>query len=358
MGAITEQGAGVAAPGQRTGSWTRYVVAGPDGALRLALIGIGVVLAWKLADVLLLLFVAVLIATVLRGLANALGRRIHAPPRLMLAVVTIALILAILAAIYWIGPRVAGEGNDFFNRLTTQVRALQAQLGHTPLGHLLDKRLANPASLENQAGTYAFNVARSTLTTFAELFAVLVLSLYLAEAAQMYRDGAVRLFPPAHRALARSVLEEMGHDLRRWLLGQSIDMITVGGLAAIGLYFLGVPVPFALALLAGLLTIVPYFGALAAAVPGVLVALTQSWQAAVWAALIFLGCHVIEGYIVAPIVQRRMVQMPPAVILGSMTIAATLFGPLGIILGTPLAVVAMVLVRRVYIGYVLNDPSC
>jgi predicted PurR-regulated permease PerM len=171
----------------------------------------------------------------------------------------------------------------------------------------------------------------------------------------MYLDGTVRLFPPRHRPLARTVLEEIGHDLRRWLLGQFVDMVTVGGLSAIGLYFLGVPVPFALAVLAGLFTIVPYFGALAAGIPGVLVAMTQSWMAALWVILIFLGCHIIEGYIVSPLVQGRLVRMPPAVIIGSMTVAATLFGPLGIVLGTPLAVMALVLVRRVYLEHILGD---
>jgi predicted PurR-regulated permease PerM len=357
MRVVGEHRAVVARRQQKAG-WSRYAFASPDGAVKLALIGLGAVLVWKLASVLLLLFVAVLIATILRGMADALAEKTHAPTRLMLAVVTIVVTLVLLAVAYWIGPRIAREANDFFARLATQLHILQAQFGHTPVGHAVAKRLASPTRLENQASAYVFNIARSTLTTVGELFAVLVLSLYLAEAARMYHDGAVRLFPPAHRALASSVMEEMGHDLRRWLIGQAIDMITVGGLSAIGLYFLGVPVPFALALLAGLLTIVPYFGALAAGVPGVLVALTQSWQAAVWVVLIFLGCHVIEGYIVGPIVQRRMIQMPPAVVLGSMAVAATLFGPLGLILGTPMAVVAMVLVRRVYIEHVLNDRPC
>jgi predicted PurR-regulated permease PerM len=182
------------------------------------------------------------------------------------------------------------------------------------------------------------------------------MALYLAEAAETYLHGAVRLMPPAHRPLTRAVLQEMAYDLRRWMLGQSIDMLAVGGLTAVGLYFLGVPVPFALAVLAGLLTIVPYFGALAAGIPGVLVALTQSWMAAVWVVLIFVGCHAIEGYIIAPLVQHRLVRMPPAVVIGALVAASALFGPVGIILGTPLAVVTLVLVRRVYLEHMLGDP--
>ncbi|HQT76970.1 MAG: hypothetical protein B7Z80_27055 [Rhodospirillales bacterium 20-64-7] len=327
-----------------------------DGAVRLALIGIATVLVWRLHDVLLLLFFAVLIATVLRGIADKLAEWLHTSPRLMLPVVAILLTAVTLALGFWIGPRIAGQANDFYSRLTTQLHTLRDQYGNTPVGHALTHHLTNTGGLEKDVSTYAFSLASSTMTTITSLFVVVVMSLYLAESARMYLDGAVRLFPPRHRSLVRQVCEEIAHDLRRWLLGQAVDMLTVGGLAAIGLYLVGVPVPFALAILAGLLTIVPYFGALAAAIPGVLVAMTQSWMAALWVIVIFLGCHIIEGYVVSPLVQGRMVRMPPAIIIGSLTVAATLFGPLGIVLGTPLAVVALVVVRRVYMEHVLGDP--
>ncbi|HEX2944227.1 MAG TPA: AI-2E family transporter [Rhodopila sp.] len=326
-----------------------------DSALKLALIGIGAVLVWRLQDVFLLLFFAVLIATVLRGMADKLAAWLHTSPRLMLPIVAILLTAAAFGIGFWIAPRIAGQANDFFTRLTTQLQTLRDQYGNTPVGHALTHRLTNSDGLEKEVSTYAFSIAGSTMTIVGSLFVVVVMSLYLAESARMYLDGAVRLFPPAHRDLVCRVCEEIAHDLRRWLLGQAVDMLTVGGLAAIGLYLVGVPVPFALALLAGLLTIVPYFGTIAAAIPGVLVGLTESWMAALWVIIIFVGCHIIEGYVVSPLVQGRMVRMPPAIIIGSMTVAAALFGPLGIILGTPLAVVALVLVRRVYMEHFLGE---
>ena len=113
--------------------------------------------------------------------------------------------------------------------------------------------------------------------------------------------------------------------------------------------------PFALAVLAGLLTIVPYFGALAAAVPAVFVALTNGWVAVIWVIVIFTVCHAVEGYLLAPLVQRRMVHLPPALTIIAMTVAAALFGTIGIIVGTPLAVATVVIVRRVYLEHVLGD---
>jgi predicted PurR-regulated permease PerM len=150
-------------------------------------------------------------------------------------------------------------------------------------------------------------------------------------------------------------LADIGDTLRRWALDQLIDMAVVGVLTGIGLILLGVPLAFALAVLAGLFTFVPYFGAIAAAVPAMLVALTVSLRTSLWVAVIFLVCHGIEGYVIAPLVQRNTADLPPALTILSMTILGALLGPLGVILGAPVAAVALVMVREMYVGDVLGE---
>jgi predicted PurR-regulated permease PerM len=335
--------------------WLRFATS--DEALRLALLGIAAVLVWRLADVLLLLFFAILIATVLRGCADALAAWLGASPRVMFAVVTISIIALLATAVYWIGPALAAQASDLVTRLSSELNALRSQYGHTPIGHAVSSEIANPQGIESGMMGHVSTVATSTLGVIGELFVVVVISLYLAIAPALYMNGVVSLVPIPHRPLIRRVLDEIGHDLRFWFLGQLVDMITVGILSAIGFYFLGVPVPFALATIAGLFTIVPYFGVIAAAIPAVMVALTKSWMTAVWVIVILAVCHVAEGYLVAPLVQRRMVHLPPALLIFSMAIAGALFGALGIILGTPLAVATMVAVKRLYVEEVLGDHS-
>ena len=70
-------------------------------------------------------------------------------------------------------------------------------------------------------------------------------------------------------------------------------------------------------------------------------------------AVIFLVCHGIEGYVIAPLVQRNTADLPPALTILSMTILGALLGPLGVILGAPVAAVALVMVREMYVGDVL-----
>jgi predicted PurR-regulated permease PerM len=141
------------------------------------------------------------------------------------------------------------------------------------------------------------------------------------------------------------------------VLGQLVDMITVGVLAAIGLRLAGVPEPYALGLLAGLFTFIPYFGAIIAAIPAIIVALTVSWMTALWVVVTFLACHTAEGYLVAPLVQRRLLDLPPALGIIAMAVMGGLFGPLGVVLGTPVAAAGLVLVREVYLAGVLGDPD-
>jgi predicted PurR-regulated permease PerM len=152
-------------------------------------------------------------------------------------------------------------------------------------------------------------------------------------------------------------MRDIGVTLRRWLFGQLIDMCAVGVLTGIGLVALGVPLALALAVLAGLFTFVPYFGAIAAAIPAALVALTTGWRVSLWVVVLFLICHAIEGYVIAPIVQWNMADLPPALTILSMTILGALFGPLGVILGTPVAAVGLVAVREVYVRGTLGAPE-
>ncbi len=327
------------------------------GAWRVALIGVAIVLAWQLSSVLLLLFFAVLIATILRGAAEALADALRAPPWLMLTLVVIVFIIGGCVAAYWIGPALAGQADDMVGRLTGQLQHFRNAYGDTSIGRALSRRLSGPNGLETYMTGHAVDIASFTVGTIGELFAVLVISIYLAAAPATYVNGVVSLVPSTYRPLTLRVMNEIGQDLRRWLLGQLADMLVVGGLSAIGLDLLGVPVPFALATLAGLLTIVPYFGTVVAGLAAVMVAVTQGWIVVTWTIAIFVICHVIEGYLLAPLLQHRLVRLPPALIIVTMTIAATLFGWLGIVLGTPLAVTAMVIVRRVYIEHILGDRT-
>src|SRR5262249_36901805 len=134
-----------------------------------------------------------------------------------------------------------------------------------------------------------------------------------------------------------------------WLLGVGAAMLAMGGLTAIGAALLGLPAPIALGLLSGVAEFVPIVGAIVSAIPGLLLAATKGPQLPVWTLLFYIAVHPLQGHVLIPLIQRRVVAVPPALTIFSVVGFGVLFGPLGVVFATPLAVVVLVLVQHLYL---------
>jgi predicted PurR-regulated permease PerM len=218
--------------------------------------------------------------------------------------------------------------------------------------------------LKDQAGSLIGHVtslmpgmASSVLGIGGDLVVILATSIFLAIAPGTYTSGLLRLVPPRWRPRGQQVLEEVGSTLQFWFLGQFADMLVVTLLTGAGLAILGVPLALTLALIAGLFNFVPYIGALAGAVPALAVAVGQSPRMAVYVAILFVVVQTLEGNIIALLIQKRTVDLPPALTILSQTVLGTLFGVMGLILATPLTAAAMTAVRMIYVETVLEKPE-
>jgi predicted PurR-regulated permease PerM len=182
-----------------------------------------------------------------------------------------------------------------------------------------------------------------------DLVLVIIAGVYFAAQPSLYRNGLLRLVPEGSRGRLTEALEEAGASLRKWLVGTGLAMIGMGVLIAVGATLLGLPAPMALGLLAGLAEFVPIVGAIVSAIPGLLLAGTKGTDTLLWTLVFYVAAHQFEGHVLIPLIQRRVVSVPPALTLFSVLAFGLLFGPLGVILATPLAVVVMVLVKRLYL---------
>jgi predicted PurR-regulated permease PerM len=144
-------------------------------------------------------------------------------------------------------------------------------------------------------------------------------------------------------------LDAAGGALSRWLLGQLVTMVAVGVAVALGLSLIGTSLALALGLISGLLEFVPFFGPFASGGLAVLVAFAQGPEQALWTLGLFLLIQQLEGNLLVPLVQRWAVQLPPALGVGSVIVFASLFGLLGVVFGTPLIIVTMILVKKLYV---------
>src|SRR5262249_15115224 len=131
----------------------------------------------------------------------------------------------------------------------------------------------------------------------------------------------------------------------------------IGALSTFAVWIIGVPSPFALGLIAGIGEFIPYLGPLLAAVPAILVAITKSPEAALWTAVAYLFIHQLEGNLIAPLIQRQMVLIPPAVMLLGIVCITYLFGMVAIIFAAPIVVVIFAAVNLLYVHDTLGEET-
>lgn len=306
------------------------------------------------ADVLLLTFAGLLLGNALRGAAGWLSRRARfgiGPS----VVVCILLVLALGAgAVLWIVPLVADQAGQLQRQLGAAIANLQAWLSRTQLVHPLSA--AEPGGLGRQAtgwltqhAGFAGNFVLGVAGVLGAVVYVLFVTLYFAFSPAIYRRGVVALVPPGRRARAEQLIETLASTLRRWLGAQLITMAALGVASGIGLRLLGIPLAFALGLLAGLLLFVPYLGSIASAIPALLIALTVGPMHVLYVALLYVGIHLAESYLLSPLLQRRAVDAPALLVLGAQLIAGALWGILGLMFATPIVATALVVVRMLYV---------
>jgi len=126
-------------------------------------------------------------------------------------------------------------------------------------------------------------------------------------------------------------------------------MFVVFVLTAIGLAIIGMPFWIVLALLAGLISFIPNFGPLIALIPAVLVALMQSPETAVLVVGLYILIQFIESNFITTLVQQKLLNMPPAIIIIAQLLMGALTGGWGLVLATPLTVIVIILVQELYL---------
>jgi predicted PurR-regulated permease PerM len=311
-------------------------------------------LAWGLREILILAFGSIVLAAVIRAVAQPLVNRY--PQREKLAVfAAILLLLVVLGGLFWLfGHQIAEQMGVLRERLPDALGKAKAWLQQSDAGRIvLGKMQAAGAGGEaGDAAEAAGSVGKAAVVTLDKLghaLLMIVTAIYLAITPRLYLDGTVRLFPVPQRAKVRDALIASGETLRKWLLGQLVSMTTIGVLTTLGLWIVGCPAPLALGILAGLLVFVPVIGFLVAFVPMLLMALSESPQVAVASVIVFLIVQQLEEQLVLPLAQRWATSLPPALGLLALAASGLLFGLPGLIFGSPLTVVVMCLVQKLYI---------
>jgi predicted PurR-regulated permease PerM len=315
------------------------------------------ILLWQLRTLVVMLFGAIVIATVFRAIALPLQRRLHLPERASVAA-AVLLVFGLVGAIAGLfGAEIVRQVATLDETLPRALAVLQQQLAGIGLADNLRGWLTAPSPAGGNVVSSITRFLVSLSGGIADTLVVLFGGIYLAFQPRLYRTGAIKLVPASKRDLVAEAMDDSESALRLWLKAQLLSMVVVGLLTAFGLYLIGIPSWLVLGLIAFALDFIPFAGPLIAAAPAVLLALAIDPTLVIWVIGLYLLVQQLEGNILYPVVQQWAVKIPAVVLLFSLIAFGTLFGVLGVIFAAPLTVVAYVLVKRLYVREVLNTPT-
>ena len=264
---------------------------------------------------------------------------------------TLALVGLWAGATVLVAPRVATQLAQLAHavpRGVARAGELWARIAPPAAGSWVAARDRIVAALPSLA-TRMVPFVNGTVSAVSGTLIVFAVGLFFAIDPHAELAGAARLVPPRREALYWTLVTRLGATLRRWLVGTIVTQAIVATLTGVGLLVLRVPSWLALALVTFATGFVPYVGS---AFSGLLVlgaGLAVSPRVGLAAIVVFIVGQALHSVVIAPLVFRRTVQIPPALLLLSEIVMGASFGVLGIIAAHPLLAAALAVIEVVYV---------
>jgi predicted PurR-regulated permease PerM len=311
------------------------------------------VLVWYLFDVILIIMGALLISELLDLGATPSRRWLGLPQNVSLALSGLVILAVFGGGAYLFGTRMAAELQDVIQRASSGQNSIVNAIQGSDIGKLLLSHMPNSGEFISNLPS----VFTGSAGFLAGVIVTIIAGVFLAAQPDLYKSGLVQLFPPRQHRRAKETIDDVASALRLWLRGQLIQMAIIGVLSTLAVWLIGLPSPLAFGVIAAIAEFIPYLGPIIAAVPAVLVAATQGFDAVIWTVVAYTLIHQVEGHLVMPFIQRRMVYIPPAVFLLAIAAIGSLFGLLAITLASPMTVVLFVLIKKLYVRDTLGEES-
>lgn len=325
-------------------------------------LGIAIYVLWRIRQVLLLLFAAVVLATILNRVVRYL-RRLHIKRGPAIAIAMGLLFLTLFGLFAIILPRLAGQVQlliDVLPQVVTRLETTYDQLQSRIPGNLLaDNQGVNNLIQELQAwvtrllGNF-FGFVTSSVGVVLNFLLFLAATVMLLVNPLQYRRIFVLAFPAFYRPRVNQILDECENSLVGWIRGTLLSMVVIGIVSYIGLLLLGVPLPLVNALLAGLLEFIPNIGPTLSVIPPLLLAILDAPWKAVAVIILYLLIQQFESLVLVPIVMKHEVSILPLFTLLAVVVFSIFFGFLGLFLAIPLLIVVQIWLREVLVKDVMN----
>lgn len=313
---------------------------------------------WTVSRAVLVLFAACLFAVMLDGLTRLVLRWFRLPRSLALTLTIVCVTACTTGILVLGGVRVANQAPELRHNMEQSIEQIQDELhniGFGPnmlsLGSTSDNKLPSLSKLFSYINGYL----STSVELVTDLLIIIVAGIYFAASPRFYIGTPIMLVPAHRRERLRAVSFEVGHALRLWLIGRFAAMVSVGVLTGIGLTLLQVKLAALLAVIACLLTFIPYLGTIISVIPAVLLGMLNSPMTTVYVVLLYLVAHTLEGYVLSPLIQARTVHLAPGWLILSQLLGGLAAGVFGILIAAPLMVTLTISVQMLYVEDVLGD---
>lgn len=309
----------------------------------------------ELVTLLLAILITVIVAIALSAVADRLERR--QVPRAIGAFIALAVGVGLVVGLFaLIIPSFVEQTNEFAEEVPANVADLREQVGNLTgeepteiadrVQEFTDRYTDNPALLIGPLAEIGLGLAG----VVAALILILITAYYIAINPDPLIQGVRRLVPPAYRHRADHIMGRLRVSWVGWMQGVAADMLVSGVLLYVGLRIVGLDFATFFAVLAALLVVIPYFGAIAGGIPPVLFALTDSPGKALLVMGIYVLVQQVEGNLTIPLVMARTVKLHPAVIAIGVVVVAQLFGIVGLIVAVPILSMIVILVEELWVN--------
>ncbi len=280
---------------------------------------------WVIRDLIFSLFIAFIVMSALKPLVLSLVKR-KIPKTLSVSIIYVFFLGLLIFFVTLIFPPLIGEASALFKNLPSIIQDISPSLAVLNLD--LSQFIFN---LSNQFLNLAKNIFENTVFVISTIF----FGFYFLLDPALVDNLAKKFFEEDRAYQIVEIFNKAERRLSSWFWGELILMVIIGVMTFIGLSLMGIKYALALAVLAGLLEIIPNLGPVISAIPAVLIALSQSYFLGFAIVALYFLIHQLENNLVVPFVMKKAVGLNPIVTLMALIVGGKLAGIIGVLLAIP-----------------------
>ncbi|MFB2835818.1 AI-2E family transporter [Floridanema evergladense] len=324
---------------------------------------ISVYILWQINQIILLVFGAVVLATVLNRVVIFLQRS-RIKRGIAVALTILFLLLFIVAFFAIVFPPIIDQVRKLIDLLPKSLQSVRLWFDwiQTVVPHQLVDNIRNLQGFTQNLQTWSsrlfgnfFAFFNNSLGIVLNFLLFLVITIMFLVNPAPYRRVFVLAFPAFYRRRVEEILSECETSLVGWIKGTLFDMLVIAIVSYIGLLILRVPLPLVNALLAGLLEFIPNVGPTLSLIPPTLLAFLDAPWKAVAVIILYIIIQQFESLVLVPMVMKQQVSLLPVFTILSVVVFSSFFGFLGLFLAIPLLIVVQIWLREALVKDILNQ---